>query len=380
MQLKISNDQILAAQNDFAKEEHLKVGISLDQVSAENIISLVKYLDAELPLTKIYLLGTVKNKSVANEIAASLGKLNAYCVDLVGRKGTAETIALCAVLDLVISSDMQICHYAAGFGTLSISLGKHEKYCPDSSVYNDGHLVVNSIDNSSSAIILKEILRFIAVNNQGTVPSLEAWKDFGHSLFAEQAGKHTLQIIQRSENTHQLPLLFLGAEAEECLRAFYKLLWTHEIENKNETIFGLDLFHESTIHSLTKLLKPLEQLYELSTFGQKYCAYVKKDLVSKNYELTKQHTDKLLEIDNLIDWMADNHQEIIPVINYHEVSMTQVKAKDPFAVAVETTNKYLKLQEHVVILLELVQSVFKKIQSIEESINTKEAEDGRPQN
>jgi len=312
-------------------------------------------------------LGSLKDKTKSTEIISSLEtNLSEFCVDLTGKLSFELTAGFLQVIDILISRENELIQLAAGHGTFTINIKNHDDFFPDSSAYNHGHLLLCTIDDLFLKNILAEALNFTAKINNGNVPTAEQWQNYCDSAFDYYAGKVHVFITQKNytEST-LLPLLYLGAEHSDCMRAFYKLLWLNEIEAKNEVIYGIDIFHETTIKKLTQLLKPLEQIYELAAFGQRYCNLVKKDLVQRNFESAKKNSNKLQEVDELLDLLADNNHDLIPIINYFQVSQSQITTVDPIATAVETTKHYLSLQNHTLILLELCETVFNKIHNME---------------
>lgn len=362
------------AKKYLCSEEHLKIAIAVDALSLKEFSHLVPLLRERLPSSKLYFLGTLKSKAKADEILTAVGNGDSYCVNLCGKLSLDVTAAFLRMADILVDTEGELSYIASGYGTFTITIGHEETHTTDTCVYSHGHLIVARLGNLDCSNILAEILEYTAKANSGSIPSPEQWQSFCDECFDAYSQSATIHITQRISNREEapnfsestlVPLMYMGADHADCIRTFYKLLWYHELEGRNETIYGFDVFHETTLEQLTKLLKPLEQLYELAAFGHKYCSFIKKDLVEKNYEKAKVNSAKLQDVDTLIDLMADSHQNLTPVINFFQVSQSQIQAREPIAVAVETTKLYLSLQHQVLILLELSETLFKRIKSID---------------
>jgi hypothetical protein len=161
---------------------------------------------------------------------------------------------------------------------------------------------------------------------------------------------------------------------QEAMMTFYRLVWQFDLNASEDTVTNLHVERTSTIGAMMNLVDALEKLHKIATFGASFCRYVQDDLKKNNLELARQDSEKLQEIDNLIEKMGSEVPAVAPLCNYYSVSQYQNRNPNPIKVAELAQLTYERLQVQISIILDLVQEMVTKNKSEEVTPRSPEVE------
>jgi len=109
--------------------------------------------------------------------------------------------------------------------------------------------------------------------------------------------------------------------AKEIFRQFYQIIWSYcfsEVDLNLET----PKFSRETSALLSANVESIETLYEISEFGKKYSRYILEEISNNapNLTLIKEHSQKIDEIDRLLDVLSEANPLLSPIIDYAKVA------------------------------------------------------------
>jgi len=321
--------------------------------------------------TEVFLIGTIKDKRTSSMLAAQWdGKLSVH--DLCGRQSLAMNAAVLRGCDISVVGPGVHGMLSAGYGTFTICVDENPSRGPFLYPYGHGHLVVqqtaagNLLEALSS--FLREVLNHTLSANSGNVPSIEQWQEFADSMIFSYLGKVRLLVTQRIEivlrdtggitELYLRPILFTGSETYDVMFTFYRLLWEHSLSGRAITAYDLQVLHSDTTVRLCDLLKPLEQLYELSNFGRTYSTYVKESLAKGDITKAKHESQRLQEVEELVHALATSQTYLLPLCKFHTERQRLMDSENPIALADEMTFLFSGMQDRVLVLLDLAKSLF----------------------
>jgi hypothetical protein len=353
------------------KGSSLRVSLCGDSLSPEEVESLIEGLSRLSSPVDIFLLGTVKAKRTASQITGKWdGKLSIH--DLCGRLGISAISTVLRGCDIHIGGPGLHSLISSGFGTFTICVDNAPTRGPHLYPYGHGHLAIQAATGISTtgslSTLLHEIIGYALSANSGNVPSLEQWQAFADSKIFEYLGKIRLMATQRIEivfkesgsytELYLRPLLFTGSESYDVIQTFYRLLWEHSLNGRTITTYDLQILHQDTTQNLCDLLKPLEQLYELGSFGHTYSGYVRESLASGNLPRAKHESERLQEVEELVHALGVAHPFIAPLCIYHRQRQASMATDNPIALAEEMDSLFSGLQSRVFVMLDLAKSLF----------------------
>ncbi len=132
--------------------------------------------------------------------------------------------------------------------------------------------------------------------------------------------------IYKSEfsNTNWLYLKELSGNQmnlRDVVKTFIRVALSYKFEEKEEQ-FPIPKLSESQIQKLHQLSDTTKQLYELCEFGKKYSRYILTELASQapRVEFIKEHSNKIHEIDKLMDLIRKTQPDLASIIEYYKVT------------------------------------------------------------
>lgn len=340
------------------------VSLSIDEL--QSVIEGVARLG--IPVS-VHLLGTVSEKRKSAILTSAWdGRLT--LIDLCGRQSlaqAAETLRLC---DISFCGPGANALLGSGYGTFTVCVDESRN--PLHYPYGHGHLVVQHGDSDeffrSLSGLTTEIVRFALAGNQGNVPSLEQWQHFADEKIDDYLARLRFFATQRIEiplaaggsftELHLRPLLFLGAEFDDVMRSFYRLLWEHSLQNRQITTRDLQILHQDSLDKVAKCLAPLEQLYELANFGRTYSLYIRQSLSEGDIGRARNESDRLQETENLIYRLGKSHAALAPLCAFHEKKQRLLPATEPDDLAQQMSQSFADIQSRVLVLLDLASTLF----------------------
>ncbi len=377
-QIGIESDFELVAPTDlqigiskYFQGEHIKLGIALDGQNPEELRAAIQsILQLDLRL-KIYLLGTVKDRRLSNTLMESIASPSRV-VELTGRLGLGQTAAFAQACDIVIAVPGLFTTMAAGFGTFCIALDSTQGESCINYPYGHGHLIVQrnhaALSTTEFGDLIADLVAHAVLGAEGNIPNQANWENYFDGRVDSILGKVRVFITQRvqealSDGSTRTdlklhPLLFTGATSNDCLRSFYRLLWEQTLSGYNISTHEVDILEEQTLGTLTTLLTPMEQLCELTLFGQKYTSMVAANIASGELDTAKLNSNRLQELDDLIGVFANTHPYLAPICQYLFIRHGQSRAATVPEIASELAAAYRGAQLQVLILLDLYKSLF----------------------
>jgi hypothetical protein len=351
--------------------EGLRIAVCVATLEEPELSAILLGLGAVSIPHEIYLVGSVKEKKKSSEILAHFdGRMPIH--DLCGHLGLNATAEVLRSADICIAGPGSSSLISSGYGTFTVCIDHNPARGPLHYPYGHGHLVLqrSQPDDYLTSLtgMAKEIVDYAVTANTGSVPTLEQWQAFADSRLDQYLGKIRLFATQRIETVlgdaqsltelHLRPLLFLGAEPFDVMQTFYRLLWEHSINARTLISHDLDILHMNTIAGLSELLKPLEQLYQLANFGRNYCQLVKDALLASDMERSKQESDKVQEVEELIFTLGKSFPALSPLCAVHQRSQVYIPDLDAPNMADEVSDVFADLQSRVLVVLDLAKSLF----------------------
>lgn len=352
----------------------LKIGVELKSYwPAQNFIELIIALLTKYERSRIYLIGTLSERTIARTLHQSIpAELRRRCIDLSGQASINELLALVDRMHLFVGSGGISSHFAASVGTMTLTIDYLNQHLFQSCPYGHGHVIIaddnqdsDQINASPSSVF--DIIRFIIETNDSKTPTIEQWqaafrnKDLTinprFKVFVTQRQVfHQLNGVERVDFVLE-PVSTKNANLQECLIAIYRLIWQFDLNHSEDTMTEVIVSKLESINALPKLVTSLEKLHKLAKFGSHYAGFVLDDLNKNDIKQAKMDSDRLQEIDNLIYTLAREIEALAPISNFYDISQSQIRNTDPIAVAEKAKLSYERIQVHVNLVLDLIQEI-----------------------
>lgn len=369
---------------EFAQKSTVRIAISVSCLSGISGAQLVKNLLQSFGNVEVALVGTLRSRPLAQEILAINRHNKDRIIDFTGQTSIEDLMHLARFSDICICKPGIFSQLSAGYGTFTICLNPHEANLLETAPYGHGHLVLENLavgNDSGVASCAQLCVEFVLGAGSAEIPSQEKWKLFFDGLIDQYIGDVRAFLCQRSASASQnnrelvelrlFPLLFQGYTYDETLRSFYRLLWNLELDNRGDLVEHLEVLSQDAIPCLTRLLKPLEQLGELASFGIRYSNHILNAVTKNDIPAARECANSLQEVDDSITLLSTTYRELLPLRNIFSLQQQHMVDDDPKKSAKAMENCYRQLQERILILLELINSLFQQ-----ESAQAKEYENG----
>jgi ADP-heptose:LPS heptosyltransferase len=107
----------------------------------------------------------------------------------------------------------------------------------------------------------------------------------------------------------------------DVVKTLIRVALSYKFEEKEEQ-FPVPKLSENYIQKLIQLSDSTKQLYELCEFGKKYSRYILTELASQapRVEFIKEHSNKIEEIDKLMDLIRKTQPDLASIIEYYKVT------------------------------------------------------------
>lgn len=166
---------------------------------------------------------------------------------------------------------------------------------------------------------------------------------------------NTVNIYKTSTNNiGQLVLqnvLHSDLEIKDLFRDFYNLIWSFTL-NQVEPNMKMQNISKDCLQTLSALKKPIENLYELAEFGKKYTRFILEEISNHtpNIKSIKMYSQKIDEIDRLLDILATATPLLAPVVDYAKVSKSNLIGNNIVALTEATFYIYQEISNSSSIL------------------------------
>lgn len=354
-------------------EPHQRILLNVSTLSTKLAAALVSQLLEKNADARVYLTGTLQDRSISSNILDLMAEeLRHRCWDLTGGTSVRDLAVLAQLADLVICNPGLLSHFASLSGTLTIHLTSGPQ-AVSRLPYAGGHIVfVDKSRTTADTNLLLESLAdaaCYALGGGGNPPGDKEWAFFFEEkidacLNAYEA--YTTQIHSHAATSESpahtslflLPLLYQGADSSQAIHSIYRLLWLYDIAKVDARAYELEILHSTTIDGMRSLLPSLEGLAQLASFGQKYSEYVADNLLKGALDKARMDGERLSETDRMIATLAMHTPELAPLVNFFSGMQDILETSDPIAAAHAMAALYKRLQQQVLIFLDLIQGIF----------------------
>jgi ADP-heptose:LPS heptosyltransferase len=355
----------------YARSDTVKVALAVSSVGAEMGTILVRQLLQSFNNLQIILVGTLRSRSISKQIAEANRHSKNRITDLTGQTSIEDLAQISLASDLVVAKSGIFVQLCAGYGTLCLSIYPENSNLLETAPYGHGHLVFEFSKDclpEVSANAVSETVSFILSSGRSDPPDEKMWQNFFDGLIETQLGFTRVFLTQRVSTPTKddkdfielrlFPLLFSGYTYDETLRSFYRLLWNLELDNRGDIVENLDILASETMPLLRKFLRPLEQMGELAAFGIRYSSLIAGAIAKKDIASAKASGMSLQEVDDTIATLANSCAELMPLRNFFLLQQQRVNDTAPVQAARSMELCYRELQGNVLVMLELINSLF----------------------
>lgn len=157
----------------------------------------------------------------------------------------------------------------------------------------------------------------------------------------------------------ELQELFSNDKNEtEVMKLIYRMLWQYSFGQTEEDI-KFPQISKSAFDILFTALKGLEHIYELCHFGKKFSQYILEEIANKtpNLNSIKTYSDKIDELNDLLDIIKSNYSLLSPLIHLHKVGMANVPGRNLVEITESTHIAFVNLENSSSVIYELVEKI-----------------------
>ncbi len=323
----------------------------------------------ENPKIKISLVGAASEKETAEQILSTptLAQFSDRTHNLAGALSLKDLAAkMSREATLFMGHDSAIGHLASFYAipTLTISLGNSRPH--EIVPYGDKNLILAPNtkcfpcfpDESCPGLECHSSISFHAV------PAVIRYILNGHDK-AQLSTRETAlaltgaRLYQSSFNKDfQLELRSLTDETVDIKGSylkFYQIAWSF-FYNSIELQMGYPKVSDQTVAVLERDMQALQSVYELCTFGMKYCGYILKEIASDNPSIKelKSISVKIDEIDQLVATVGRTYPNLTPVCNTLKIQKSNLDGSNLVEMTESSYKVYQKVSQLSSILYELV--------------------------
>jgi hypothetical protein len=354
--------------DSVAGGDSLRIALCASSLSINELQSVLEGISRlEVPAV-VHMIGTVPDRRKSSLLLSAWeGRVN--LVDLCGRQSLAQTAETFRLCDITITAPGISALLSSGYGTFTICVDESRN--PLHYPYGHGHLVIQHTDSeeffSALSRLSADIIHFALRGNGGNIPSLNQWQEFADGQmdnFLSRVRFFATQRIETLDGDHSYtelylrPLIYLGAEYEDILRSFNRLLWENSLRGRNPSTGDLEILHQGALDKLCADLKPLEQLYEIANFGRTYSLYVKDSLTNSDQTKAQQDAFKLQEAEELVHALGRASGALASLALYHEKRQRLLPEIDPIDLSDRMSQQFADMQSRVLVLLDLTKTLF----------------------
>jgi hypothetical protein len=124
-------------------------------------------------------------------------------------------------------------------------------------------------------------------------------------------------------------------------REFYRISWLFTLFNADEGT-SIPYINDDTYNHLHFTLTGIQQLYDLSSLGKKYCRYILEEIASAtpSLEKIKTYSTRIDELAQLEKTILTKFKVLRPAIDYHSLSRANSKGDNLVELTHNTYNSY----------------------------------------
>lgn len=323
----------------------------------------------ENPKTKIYLVGSPNEAAVADQIlkTPTLAQFEGRLISLTGTMNLKELSAkMSREAKLFIGHDSAIGHLASFYAipTLTVSLGNSRPH--EIMPYGDKNLALAPATKcfpcfpsdpckefechaGISFHAVPAVIRYIFSGyNPEVLRSRETILALGSARLFQSSFNQDYQLEVKSLNDEYVDI-------QSSYLSFYQITWSFLYN-------GIELQHEypkintQTLNQLESDITSLQNMYELCTFGMKYCGHILKEIASSSPSIKelKAISKKLDEIDQLISMIGKTAPNLSPVVNTLKIQKRNLDGNNLVEMTESSHLAYQRVSHICSILYELI--------------------------
>ncbi|MBN1115339.1 MAG: glycosyltransferase family 9 protein [Oligoflexia bacterium] len=323
-----------------------------------NFAQLIGRLSVRDPNIRFIILGSAKEKFLADEIISASINKNIY--DFTGKTNVKQLAALLTRADLLVSNDTGTLHIATALDVpvVCVSIGASNIYETGPYSYSTNYSVVPEIDcypcdyvipcanMKCKSLVPVDIIDRISASVLFKGPLVHNDSEGTYAIFKGEIIEARTISGKKYSAKRYMPVCGRIADTRGIMSAIYRSLWDSIYSDYNHGSLDFETFPDpATIRELVSVMDLLEKLYHLTDIGIRYTDLLLKELESKNLvlESIKGISGKLLIVDENIVKLGETSEYIMPLVNKLKVDKECLEAKELGELAIETKEIYCNL-------------------------------------
>lgn len=273
-----------------------------------------------------------KSNKITNE--AILSKFSSRITTYTGKLSVEETYLKIRECSHFIGHDSLLGHLAkiSSLPTLTIALGTVREI--ETIPYGDNSYVLSPKtkcfpcfpDTDCSYFQCHADLSYQAVNSAlGQFITSDHITSKNITCSTSQFHLNSVNIYKSEfSNTNWLYLKELSGNQmnfRDVVKTLIRVALSYKFEEKEEH-FAVPILNDVQTQKLIQLGDSTKQIYELCEFGKKYSKYILTELAAKSprVDFIKDHSNKIQEIDRLMDLVKKTQPDLASIIEYYKVA------------------------------------------------------------
>jgi ADP-heptose:LPS heptosyltransferase len=327
------------------------------------------------PEYKVYIFGSEKEKNKAEIFKSEsiLLKYNQRIYSLVGKLTVEQSFNQLLSCSYFIGHDSMVGHLAkvANIPSLTLSLGTVREV--ETIPYGENSYILSPRTNCYPCFPDTSCSNFQCHNDisyQATSTILNAFVKKG-AIDSSDIKNLVSPFHMNSLNVYKGSFATSGwlylknlsvnePQIKSLIQMFLRVSFSFKLEDKEE-MFPLPRLNHTTHNRLVLISDGVRQLFELCEFGKKYSRYILSELTKPNpsVDFIKEQSQKIEEIDKLMDLIKQTYSELSPVIEYYQVTKSNLFGKSLVQI---TESSYLVYDDNAVLcslMFELIEASIK---------------------
>lgn len=332
---------------------------------AEVIYKVLK----ENPALKVYLVGAPAEAAAAEQIlqTPTLAQFGARIQSLTGKLSLKDLSAkMSREAKLFIGHDSAIGHLASFYAitTITVSLGNSRPH--EIIPYGDKNLILSpttkcfpcfpdeacpsfECHSSISFHAVASVVKYALTGYQKeTLKSREMILALGSARLYQSCFNNDFQLELKNLSDDY-------SDVHNSYLSFYQIVWSF-FYNSIELQQGYPKITPQTLQTLESDVGAIQNLYELCTFGMKYCGHILKEIASSSPSIKelKVISKKIDEIDQLVGTIGRTYPNLSPVTNMLKIQKSNLDGVNLVEMSESSYHVYQRVSQVSSILYELI--------------------------
>ncbi len=327
----------------------------------------------DFPKHEIILVGGKADLPEAEKLMASpsLARFLPRIISYVGTHSPQDVFAALKDAALFIGHDSMVGHLAAIAGTPSLTISLGPVRPQETTPYGNNSYCISAatkchpcfpdtpcdfyqchVDIPHQAVA--EVVNSLLTHGEVTRENLKAKiSQFHLANVIVSKGEFTDNNLWRAA-----PLNATSSRPHDVLRPLYRTLWLYVLSQSEEKA-PIPEIGAQAMKDFQDLAQGLQQLFELCHYGKKYCTYILQEISSPTPALKKikDYSDKIDEIDKLLEMIKARYEPLSPIVNFHLISKSNILGNNLVELSENTFISFDSMAGHVTALYELIDTV-----------------------